>query len=79
LLQLYQIRFRVSSAPTSKAVFEMDSDFDEAIGELKERAAKANLWFLSFLLSMADLEAQRVKEETQAARAVRAARPKFSA
>jgi hypothetical protein len=45
----------------------MDSDFDEAIGELKERAAKANLWFLSYLLGMAELEAQKIGEEKQAA------------
>jgi hypothetical protein len=51
----------------------MNSDFDEAIGELKERAAKANLWFLSYLLGMAELEAQKIREEKQAARVASAA------
>ena len=56
----------------------MDRDFDEAIGELKERAAQANLWFLSYLLSIAELEAQQIREEKKAAR-WHALRPKFSA
>jgi hypothetical protein len=56
----------------------MDTDFDQAIGELKERADEANLCFLSYLLSMAQLEAQKIREEKQAAR-LHALRLKFSA
>jgi hypothetical protein len=51
----------------------MDTDFDEAIGELKDRAAKANLLFLSYLLSMAELEAQKIREDKQEARVAGAA------